>query len=58
MRMWVLTAWVLCGFAMAQAAAKPWHADRVGGAEEGAAVNPSTTKGTKVHEGRIFLREP
>ncbi len=29
MRIWVLTAWMLCGIVMAQTAAKPLHADRV-----------------------------
>ena len=29
MRIWVLTAWMLCGLVMAQTAAKPLHADRV-----------------------------
>jgi murein L,D-transpeptidase YafK len=29
MRIWMLTAWMLCGMVMAQMAAKPLHADRV-----------------------------
>lgn len=29
MRIRVLTAWMLCGIVLAQAAPKPWHADRV-----------------------------
>jgi murein L,D-transpeptidase YafK len=29
MRIWLLTAWMLCGMVMAQTAAQPLHADRV-----------------------------